>query len=151
MSNWKFQFLLFGIIWISLALQGCFSDEFPKANARVANHVKFSGRIISLKVSGNHAFGIVGISVLETNREMLVDTIKTSLFPYRLSQGYAEYYGYVPIDAKIGFNVEIDADKGRMKIFDKNKLIGETLVVVTLEKANIEFVNRNSKFNSLER
>jgi hypothetical protein len=108
--------------------------------------VKFSGKIISLDVSGNHAYGIIGISVLTTNKSEFVDTMQSVMFPYRLSQGYAEFYGYVPVETKIGFNIELDSDKGIMKIYDNNKLVRETAVAVSLERRNIEFVGKHSRF-----
>lgn len=72
--------------------------QYTKATARVLNHVKFSGKIISLDVSGNHGYGIIGISVLTTNRSEFVDTVESGLFPYRLIHEYAEFCGYAPVE-----------------------------------------------------
>jgi len=131
---------------MNICFWSCLSDQYTKANARVLNHVKFSGKIISLDVSGNHAYGIIGISVLTTNKSEFADTMQSVMFPYRLSQGYAEFYGYVPVETKIGFNIELDSDKGIMKIYDNDKLIKETGVAISLQKKNIEFVREHSKF-----
>lgn len=138
--------LLSIILLINICCQSCLSEQYTKANARVLNHVKFSGKIISLKVSGNHSYGIIGISVLTTNKNEFVDSIQSVMFPYRLSQGYAEFYGYVPVETKIGFNIELDSDKEIMRIYNNDKLVRETAVAVSLEKKNIEFVRKNSKF-----
>lgn len=146
MTKCKLWILSSIIFLINICCWSCLSDQYTKANARVLNHVKFSGKIISLKVSGNHAYGIIGISVLTTNQNEFVDSMQSVMFPYRLSQGYAEFYGYVPVETKIGFNVELDSDKGIMKIYNNGKLVKETAVAVSLEERNIEFVRKNSKF-----
>lgn len=146
MTKCKIWILLSMMLLMSVCCWSCLSDEFTKANARVLNHVKFSGKIISLDVSGNHAYGIIGISVLTTNKSELVDSMQSIMFPYRLSQGYAEFYGYVPVETKIGFNIELDSDKGIMKIYDNDKLVRETTVEVSMEERDIEFVRKNSKF-----
>jgi hypothetical protein len=138
--------ILLSMFLMSICCWSCLSDQYTKANARVSNHVKFSGKIISLDVSGNHAYGIIGISVLTTNKSELVDTVQSVLFPYRLSQGYAEFYGYIPVETKIGFNIVLDSDKGMMKIYDNDKLVRETAVAVSLERKNIEFVAEHSRF-----
>lgn len=72
--------------------------------------------------------------------------MQSVMFPYRLSQGYAEFYGYVPVETKVGFIVDLDSDKEIMKIYDNDKLVRETTVAVSMEKRNIEFVRNNSKF-----
>ncbi|WP_370911866.1 hypothetical protein [Chitinophaga sp. RCC_12] len=100
-------------------------------------------------MSGNHAYGIIGISVLNTNRNEFADSIQSAIFPYRVSEGYAEFYGYVPIETKIGFTIELDSDKGIMTIFEKDRVVKKTVVAVSLEKTNIEFVRKNSKFKGI--
>ncbi|RAJ83449.1 hypothetical protein CLV59_103417 [Chitinophaga dinghuensis] len=146
MGKYKLSLALFIMFLFGICCWSCVSDQFSKANIRLQNHVKFSGKIIYLNVSSNHAYGIIGISVLTTNKNELVDSAQNFLFPYRLSQEYAEFYGYVPVETKIGFNIELDSDKGIMRIYDGNKLIRETAVAVSFERMNIDFVRKNSKF-----
>ncbi|SEA58886.1 hypothetical protein SAMN05660909_02596 [Chitinophaga terrae (ex Kim and Jung 2007)] len=146
MTKHKVWFLVVMMLMISICYRVYLSDRYSNADARILNHVKFKGEIISLNISGNHAYGIIGIAVSTTNKSEYVATVQSVQFPYSLSQGYAEFYGYVPVETKIGFNIELDSDKGIMRIYDNGRLVKETNVAVSMERRNIEFVRQHSKF-----
>jgi hypothetical protein len=145
----KLQIVLGCIFMISMifVFLGNGSPEYKRADARLHNHVQFSGAIVSLNRSGNHAYGIIGIKVLSTNTNECCDTIKGYLFPYRLSGEYAEFYGYVPNVAEVGDSIVLDSDKKVMDIYANDSLIAKTDVGLSSEESNIKFVSRHSRFN----
>jgi hypothetical protein len=111
------------------------------------NHVKFIGKITSFNKSDNHSFGIVKVKVFQSNvKNFSVDNLKEKLFPFRIDGNYAEFYGYIPIEIKIGDIVELDSDKASFKYYNSKNDYAETTLFMSDETTNIDFVNKHSSF-----
>lgn len=123
------------------------AKRYHKFDARLTNHVRFSGEVISLDVSRNHAYGVIGIKVDGANITAFNDSVKSAVFPYKIRNGYAEFYGYVPIEAKVGFRAVLDSDKRILNIYDHDKLVTRSGIAISFEDDNVEFVRRTAKFN----
>ncbi|RBL93165.1 hypothetical protein [Chitinophaga flava] len=134
-------FIIFFCAWCRSIIR---NDD--KYNSLFKNHIRFSGKIVSLNVSGNHAYGIIRIKVEKTNTNAFTDSIHSAVFPYKIKEGYAEFYGYVPVTTKTGYDILLDSDKRILEIYDHEKNISTSGVNVSFESDNIMFVNRHTMF-----
>ncbi|WP_423735643.1 hypothetical protein [Chitinophaga caseinilytica] len=141
-------------VLVSLILLACIAGvwlwsslkEFRKNDDALNSKVKFSGEIVYIKVSGNHAYGVLGIKVASSNVPVFVDSISDAIFPFKIVNDYAEFYGTIILAVKEGQQVTLDTEKRLIEIFDGEKLISRSDVAVSTEEANIRFVKTNTKF-----
>lgn len=145
----KFRIIFFsiivivGIIWFRTS-----SKEYHTLDLLLTNHVRFSGRIVSIKRSHNHAFGIIGIRIQDTNTKEFADTSSQRLFPYKIKGAYAEFYGTIleSFSIKVGDVVVLDSDKRIINIYDDHNSITVSDVYVDTDGDNLEFVRRHTMF-----
>ncbi|RFM32368.1 hypothetical protein [Chitinophaga silvisoli] len=130
-----------GITWFRMM-----SKEHDRLDQLLTNHVRFSGRVVSYKVSNYHAFGIIGIILQDTNTKEFADTSSQRLFPYKIKGAFAEFYGYVPPSIKEGDAVILDSDKRLMNIYDDHNPVIVLNVVVSTESDEMDFVRRYTMF-----
>ena len=110
------------------------------------NHVNLVGTITSYTKSNNHSFGIVKFKVVKSNKRRVDFSKSEFLFPYRLEDDYAEFYGYVPIEIKVGQTINLNSDEKSAKFYENNKKLAEVILTISNEKQNIEYVKGNTTF-----
>ncbi|OOQ59683.1 hypothetical protein [Mucilaginibacter pedocola] len=120
-----------------------FTDDTPDPNNKfLKNKVVFSGHVLSTKVSGNHAFGVMLLQVDSSNVESFTDTLKKGIYPYKIKDGKAELYVRVH-DIDKGDVVKVISDSLAYYYVNKHeKLVGD-LGVITYN-GDIEFAKENS-------
>jgi len=128
-------------IWVKIG-----SKHSRENNLLLTNHVKFSGKVISYNRSTNHAFGIIRIKVTESNTKALTDSVSKGLFPYKIKNSFAEFYGYVPASLKVGQKILLESDKRVIEVYDNNVIIWKADVSVSTEENDIAYVNKNTMF-----
>ena len=101
---------------------------------------------MSIKQSDNHAFGIIGIRVHDTNTKEFADTSSKRIFPYKIKEAYAEFYGTIPESIKEGNSVVLDSDKRIISIYDDHESLKVSYVVIRTDSDDLEFVRRHTMF-----
>lgn len=93
MKNWiRFPILicLFIVMVIFINKQ---SEELAKERDKVLNNnVEFRGYVIDLRISNNHAFGIIQLKLTESSVNIFNDSLKNGIYPYKIVGDIAELY-----------------------------------------------------------
>jgi hypothetical protein len=111
------------------------------------NNISFTGRIISYKKSTNHSYGVIRFKVIKSNKETFNISDSKLLYPYRLENGYGEFYGYIPLGIMVGQLIMSDAAEKSVKLYNEKAEFAETSVFVTSDRKFIEYVNDHTSFN----
>ncbi|ULQ55967.1 hypothetical protein KJS94_15055 [Flavihumibacter rivuli] len=117
------------------------------------NDVQFGGIVKSLKVSNNHRFGIITLSVVENQSTIFNQNSsddRSMLFPYSLENDFAEIYEYVPSGLSVGDSIYLNSKERLIKYFytKENKQFKGRLKMIT-DGFDIDFVNQNSQLKLL--
>jgi hypothetical protein len=110
------------------------------------NHVNLTGTITSYIKSNNHSFGIVKFKVIKSNEEEIDFSKSEFLFPYRIKKKYAEFYGYVPMEAKIGQTINLNSDERSVKFYENKIKLAEVTLTISTDKQNMKYVKENTEF-----
>lgn len=144
----KVFFLLLFVSLITILRYYLDKDEKkPAENILKKNNIGFNGRIISYSRSTNHAFGVIKFKVIKSNKEAFNISDPKLLYPYRLEKGYGEFYGYVPLEIRVGQLIRLNAGEKSVKIYNSNAEFAKTSVFVTSERKFIKYVNEHTSFN----
>lgn len=138
------------IVFVSL-LAYCYhsgEERMDKSNQVMSNNLMIKGRILDIKISGNHNFGILLLKVDSANIRKFVDTqLQGGIYPYKIKNGRAEIYLNVPDGLQNGDEAIVDSDKKTVFYHYKaeNRHAESNLLVVD-DPYNIEYVKENTVF-----
>jgi hypothetical protein len=118
--------------------------EDLKSKKLLSNNITFTGVITDLKISRNHAFGVITLKVVKANTKMFLPTIEKDIYPYAIKDSVAEIYHYISPELKKGMSVELDSDKKNINFFDKNTFIYNSDIAIISSDIDIKFVQKNS-------
>lgn len=111
-------------------------------------NIGFTGRIISYNKSTNHSYGVIRFKVIRSNKESFNKVSDPELlYPYRLEKDYGEFYGYIPLDIRIGQQIRLNAGEKNVKLFNGDTEFTKISVFVTSERKFIEYVNEHTSFS----
>lgn len=148
MSFKKFFFLLLFLSLITTLKYYADKEEVRPAEIILEkNNISFTGRIISYNKSMDRAFGVIRFKIIKSNKEAFSISDPKLLYPYRLENGYGEFYGYIPLEIKVGQLIRLNAGEKSVKLYNENAEFTKTSVFVTSERKFIEYVNEHTSFN----
>ncbi|WP_443946626.1 hypothetical protein ACJVDH_05850 [Pedobacter sp. AW1-32] len=110
------------------------------------NSIDFTGRIISYNKSTDRAFGVIKFKVIKSSKEAFSIPDPKWLYPYRLENGYGEFYGYIPLGITEGQLIRLNAGEKSVKLYNGDAEFANTSVFVTSERKFIEYVNEHTSF-----
>lgn len=141
--------LLLMILILGLIIYIIFNIDLRKDASQdklLMNHVNLIGTVTSYIKSNNHSFGIVKLKVIKSNKEQIDFSKSEFLFPYRIKGKYAEFYGYVPIELKIGQTISLNSDERSVKFYENKIKLAEVTLTISTDKQNIKYVKENTEF-----
>lgn len=112
------------------------------------NRLVIKGRVLNIKTSGNHNFGILLLEVDSINIADFVDTVlKEGIYPYKIKNDKAEVYLNVPDGLKEGDEAIVNSDKKTVVYYYKaENRRAESDIWVINDPYNIEYVKENTLF-----
>ncbi len=123
------------------------TQEYAKKNEVLDNDVNFSGHVIAVKQSNNHAFGIIILKIIQSNVNNFNDKLKNSIYPYRIQENIAELYTIIPDGIQEGDIVNLKSkEKNSHFYYVKTKQKSEGYIWVITEPLDIDFVKENTIF-----
>ncbi|MFC4476493.1 hypothetical protein [Flavobacterium chungangensis] len=123
--------------------------EIEKDNKLLTNDIVFSGIITDLKVSKNHAFGILQLKIIKTNNYSFKPYLEGELYPYAIKDSVAEIYNYIPLSIKKGYKVQINSNKKTITFYDGDKIKYQWEIYIVSEERDIDFVKKNTIFDDV--
>ena len=134
------SFLLIIIFWYKKSSE----KEIQNSKNALSNNVIFKGKINYLKISENHAFGIIGLEITESNIKNFEKKLGKKIFPYKIRNSYAEIYATVNIERKNGEIVEVVSDSSTIYYNPQNtNELGDLFLIS--DPINIKFIKENTK------
>lgn len=119
--------------------------QINKSNDYLINNIEFEGTITKLRISSNHAFGIIELKLTKSSIEDFDEKIKKGIYPYKIKGDTAELYCTVSIDRKIGDIVKVVSNEQTVYYNPQNSTEEGSLYIQT-DPYNISFVNDNTLF-----
>lgn len=116
-------------------------------NELLRNNIFFKGHVLNLKVSNNHTFGIILLHLDSTNVKYFSSSLKNGIYPYRIKNGKAEIYNFIPDG--IGVGDEVTVQSNALKIlyhYLKSNLHYEDTLEIITDGVNIDYVKKNTNF-----
>ena len=144
MKKYRFLFLIFALIAFIFYYLKISDRETNLSVKSLSNNVKFEGKIKYLKKSDNHAFGIIGLELTNSNITNFNKNLNAKLFPYKIKNGYAEVYGTINVDRKIGEILNVISDSSTIYYNPKNSNEKGSLYLIS-DPINKKFIENNSK------
>ena len=117
---------------------------------KVHSDLFLRGKIVSIVVSHNHAFGIYKIRIDSSNFK---DTAKpadpASIPPFAVDGSWAEVYGATSVEDSVGSIIEVNGPAQTILIQRPNRqgILGERSFYAITESDNINFIRDHSAFN----
>lgn len=146
MKTSKLIILLAAFSIIAFASYRLGAKKMASAGNLIKNNIQFSGKILSYSRSHNHSYGIVKIKVIESNRREFTGSDSLGVFPYRIQGDYAEFYGYIPKAISIGDLIVLNSDEQTFTYYKSGKIEAGTMIFITAENENIQYVRANTAF-----
>lgn len=133
-------FLFFVIVTVS-------KKEIAKNDTLIKNNIEFSGIITNLNISQNHAFGILRLKVLNTNKKIFKAISGNIVYPYAIENSIAEVYTQIPIpEIKKGYKVVVNSNKKTITFYEKDKFLYEWEISLIQEDLDIKYIEQNTIF-----
>ena len=121
--------------------------EILQNDKTIKNNIVFSGIITNLNVSGNHAFGILQLKIIETNNNSFNFNTQNYIFPYKIKDSIAEIYTHISIpEIEKGYKVVVNSNNKTITVFDGDKFLYEWDIYFVKENRDINFVKENTIF-----
>lgn len=118
--------------------------EVKNNSELMKNNIQFTGIITNIKISGNHAFGILQLKIVETNNHSFSSLLNDKLYPYAIKGDVAEIYHFIPLELKEGYKVVFNSNSETLKVYNHDKFLYEWEVSIVTEKTDINFVKENT-------
>lgn len=139
------MFILF--IGMIIYLKKTGTEEYAEKNKVLDNDVNFSGQVIGIKQSDNHAFGIISLQVTRSSVKDFNDKLENGIYPYRIQGNIAELYTIIPDGIQEGDIVNLKSkEKNSHFYYVKTKQKSEGYIWVITEPLDINFVKENTIF-----
>jgi hypothetical protein len=122
------------------------SRSASEANKLLEDHVSFRGKVVKIKTSANHAFGIISLALDSSSIRQFDRSSAVGLYPYAIKNKQAELYTSIPDGLTTGDIVSVNSDQKKeayQYVKSDQKFEGE-LQMVTADP-NIDFVKKNSE------
>ena len=143
---------IFLAVFFTLIYRSCKSGkaENEVRNSVLHNNFFLKGKVLNVKTSGNHGFGIVLIRIDSINPGIFPDTLlknglQKAIYPYKVRYGKAEIY-ISSYAFKKGDEVTLDSDKKEVTYVNanKNKHSEKTGLKIIIDPVDIDFVKENA-------
>lgn len=137
------MFLVFVGIVISIYY---FNMAAVKKQDRILqNNLFIQGRVLTTKTSTNHSFGIISLDLDTANVKEFNDTVDTFIYPYKIKNGKAEVYTFIPDGISKGDKVTVNSNEKKAIYFDmnSNQRFEGSIKIIT-DKDDIEYVKENT-------
>src|SRR5690554_4651776 len=92
-KKYRITLILLLILSGVFALFVSWNNQKVTDDVLLTNDVEFSGKIIGLKVSNNHLFGIITVKIDSTNTQEFL-SLGTTAFPYQIKDSMTKIYHY---------------------------------------------------------
>lgn len=112
------------------------------------NKIDFMGSVISYDKSMNHSFGVIRFKVIKSNKITFTALHPKLIFPYRLEKGYGEFYGYLPLEIKVGQVIKLNAGEKSVKLYNGKSKSAQLSLFVISDSGFIEYVNQHHHFGT---
>jgi hypothetical protein len=126
-------------------------EQKQKAESRkqLHNNVNFSGKIVSIKQSSNHNFGIVFLQVTHISSATFTQDLGNTKFPYAINNNKAEVYTRIPDGIMVGDSVSVKSNEVTIYYFD-NKGIKKTeeFIYMIDDPNELTFIAANTNFST---
>lgn len=136
---------LFIIMVICINING--SEEAEKRDRVLNNNIEFKGYVTDLRVSNNHAFGIIQLQLTESSVSIFNDSLQNEIYPYKILGDVAEIYTTVPADLDYYDTISVKSKSHEINFEaskSHKKYISELYVVEDSE--NIKYVKKKTLF-----
>jgi len=139
-----FIVLIFVLLAALFALN-IWKSEKKKSNNLMQNGVVFTGKILNLNASNNHAFGVIKLKIKETNSQNFINS--NIIYPYQIKDSIAEVYHIITYNIHKGMIVKVDSNKQKVFFFDSDSLIYSSDLTIITDDMDKNFVLNNSQIN----
>jgi len=143
------RFIIIFIVFVGMIiyLKKTGKEEYTEKNKVLENNVNFSGQVIDIKQSNNHAFGIISLQITQSSVKEFNDKLKNGIYPYRIQGNIAELYTIIPDGIQEGDIVDLKSkEKNSHFYYVKTKQKSEGYIWVITEPLDIAFVKKNTIF-----
>jgi hypothetical protein len=138
------------IVFVSLVAYCCHSGEkrLEIRDRVMLNGLFIKGKVLAVKTSKNHSFGILLLKVDSLNTGKFADTIlKEGIYPCKIAKGKAEIYVAISDGIQVGDEVIVDSDKKTASYhYIKENKHYEGYLGVVIDPYDIEYVKENTVF-----
>ncbi|WP_300353286.1 hypothetical protein [Chryseobacterium sp.] len=141
------RFIIMFIVFVGMVmyLKKTGTEEYVEKNKVLKNGVVLEGTITDIKISRNHSFGILTLSVNNSNVKDFSKKLKEGIYPYRIKDKQAEIYLPIFAERQIGDSVKLISDK-EIIYYKGVKTKDEGEVYVITNSTDINFVKENTIF-----
>jgi hypothetical protein len=141
------RFVILFIVFIGLIiyLSTTGTKEYTENNKILKTGIVFEGTVTDIKISNNHGFGILTVSVFNSNVKEFSKKLKHGIYPYQIKRKQAEIYLPIFIERQIGDSVKLISDK-QIIYYKGKKSKDEGDIYIITEPTDIEFVKENTMF-----
>lgn len=147
MKYLKIFILFIGFICLSIYLDKNGDEEFERKNKVLNNNINFTGYVIKINESRNHAFGIINLKLTQSNVNKFNNELPNGIYPYRIQGNIAEIYTVIPDGLNNGDIVSLKSLEQNAHFYNiKTKEKSEGLIWVVTNSTDIEFIKENTIF-----
>jgi len=119
--------------------------DTTRKDKMLENNIYFKGKVVNIKTSTNHSFGIILISLDSTNTKEFNQPQKPNTFPYKIKNGQAELYTAVPDGISAGDIVIVNSNlQKEFYYYIKSKQSFEGALQMVGEGIDEDYINENS-------
>jgi hypothetical protein len=138
--------LIIFVCMITLIYRGD-SKEYKKWDVLLNNNVVIRGKVLNIKHSLNHDFGIILLELDSTNlKEFSGRTTGQPIYPYKIKDGKAELYVPLPPELATGDKVVVNSNERIGGGYDVDTLSKEKSFSIYMlrDDNNLDYVRKNT-------
>jgi len=120
-------------------------SEKKESDNLMQNGVVFTGTILNLNASKNHAFGVIKLKINNTSSLNFINS--NIIYPYQIKDSIAEVYHTITYKLHKGMIVKVDSNKKKVFFFDSDSLIYSSDITTITDDIDKNFVLGNSEIN----
>jgi hypothetical protein len=116
-----------------------------KQDIYLKNNLFIQGRVINIKESNNHSFGIILLALDSANVKEFHNTLDLGVYPYKVKNGKAELYTFIPDGISEGDKVIVNSNsKEAVYYYVKSKQQFRGSIKVLSNSIDINYVKENT-------
>ncbi|MFL9834100.1 hypothetical protein [Chryseobacterium terrae] len=147
MKSWiRFPILICLFIVMVICININSEENTNRRNKVLNNNIEFTGYVTDLRVSNNHAFGIIQLKLTESSVNIFNDSLQSGIYPYKILGDVAEVY--TTISGDLDYNDTISV-KSKEIIYEQTESHPKYIsgLNVIEDSGNIKYVKKKTFFD----